>query len=366
LFVRRIEVSGFRNLSRQVIELARGINFFSGGNGHGKTNTLEAVHLLATLKSFRGSSVRDVIAHGGDRAEISGSLERDGIPIEMGLIIDHKGRRLRVGGHNVSVVDDYLGRLKVATFTPDDLSMIKGSPSIRRRFMDRSVFLFQPIHLDRVKKFKAALKSRNRLLRYTGRLDREEIDVFGQMMAVYGIEVSKARANILKLVRDTARKIFQRLSDDRSSIDVIFKPGWKMEKHSDATVLEAQLHEKANTDIRRGKTSIGPQYDDFEILVEESSARRFASQGQQRSCAVSLLLAVVEHFILEEKEKPMIILDDVSSELDKSHRKRLFEKLTEIGAQVLVTATEEDLLAGIADRIEKSFLVNEGKITPVE
>ena len=115
MFVRRIEVSGFRNLSRQVIELARGINFFRGGNGHGKTNTLEAVHLLATLKSFRGASVRDVIAHGGDRAEISGSLERDGIPIEMGLVIDHKGRKLRVGGHNVSVVDDYLGRSKVAT-----------------------------------------------------------------------------------------------------------------------------------------------------------------------------------------------------------------------------------------------------------
>ncbi len=365
MFVRRIEVSGFRNLSRQVIELARGVNFFKGGNGHGKTNTLEAVHLLATLKSFRGVSVRDVIAHGEDKAEISGSLERDGIPIEIGLVIDHKGRRLRVGGHSVSVVDDYLGRLKVATFTPDDLSMIKGSPSIRRRFMDRSVFLFQPIHLDRVRRFKAALKSRNRLLRDSGRLDRAEIDAFGQLMALYGTQVSKTRANILKRVRDAARKIFHRLSDDRNNIDIIFKPGWKMKKDSVAADLEAQLHEKVSTDMRSGKTGIGPQYDDFEILMEESSARRFASQGQQRSCAVSLLLGVVEHFILEEKEKPMIILDDVSSELDKSHRKRLFEKLTEIGAQVLLTATEEDLIAGIADRIEKSFLVNEGKITPL-
>jgi DNA replication and repair protein RecF len=363
LFVRRIEVSEFRNLTRQTILLARGINFFKGGNGQGKTNVLEAVHLLATLRSFRSTSIKDVVAHDAEKAVISGGLDRDGIPIEMGLIIDQKGRRLSIGGRSVSKVDDYLGRLKVVSFTPDDLSMIKGAPSIRRRFLDRSAFLFQPSHLDQLKRFNAALKSRNRLLRDLKRQNREEIDVFSKVMALHGLEVSKARANLVIKVRQATKNIFNWLSDEKTEIDIIFKPGWRMENDFDAGQLEKQLRERTSADIHSGKTSIGPQHDDIEILVEDLSAKRFASQGQQRSCAVSILLAVVEQFILEEKEKPIIILDDVSSELDKSHRERLFEKLYEINSQVLMTSTEEDLLEGIADRIERSFLVKQGKLT---
>lgn len=363
MFMRRIEVSDFRNLSRQRIELAAGINYFWGANGHGKTNFLEAVHLLATLRSFRTSSLRDVISLDGDKASVSGELERDSVPIELGLQIDKKGRRLSLGGRNVPTVDGYLGKLKVVTFTPDDLSMIKGSPAVRRQFMDRSAFLFDASHLEHVKKFNAALKSRNRLLREKTANNEAELEVFGQLMAEHGVRVSGARADLVERIRGGAKKIFSDLGSQESGIEIYFKPGWKRKGDSGTEQLKDQIMHRTGADIRTGKTSIGPQYDDMEIRLEDSPAKRFASQGQQRSCAVSLLLAVVEQYISFEGEKPLILLDDVSSELDGDHRGRLFSKLTEIGAQVLVTSTEEKPLAGMEGRIQKKFVVSEGKIT---
>jgi len=362
VYIRNIRVNGYRNLKKQTIELDTGINLFIGDNGQGKTNTLEAIHLLATLRSFRNTNIRDIICHDDQEAEIYGSVISRDVPLELRILITKEGRRLWMGQRSVSVLSDYLGSLKVVAFTPDDLDMVKGGPSIRRKFMDRVVFLFKPEHLKTVRDFNTALKARNRLLKSKQVVDRQVIDSFSQTLAIHGAKVTRARKDIIKRILEPASKILSHLDDDREQLGLCFKPGWASDESVSADCLLDILRSGLDQDIRRYKTTRGPQLDDFEILLDNESARRFASQGQQRSCALALLLAIIGQAVEEDGQRPVILLDDVSSELDSKRRKQLFEQVVGLGNQVLVTTTDKDLVKDLSSKTRRKFIVCNGRV----
>jgi DNA replication and repair protein RecF len=362
VYIRNIRVNGYRNLKNQTIELDTGINLFIGDNGQGKTNTLEAIHLLATLRSFRSTQIRDIICHEGQKAEISGSVISRDVPLELKISITQDGRRLWMGQRSVSIVSDYLGSLKVVAFTPDDLAMVKGGPSIRRKFMDRVVFLFKPEHLKTVRDFNTALKARNKLLKSKQAVDRQVIDSFSQTLAIHGAQVTKARKDIIEKILEPASKILSHLDDGQERLGLYFKPGWPANESVSADCLLDNLRSGLDQDIRRYKTTRGPQLDDFEILLDNESARRFASQGQQRSCALALLLAIIKQAVEESGQRPVILLDDVSSELDSKRRKQLFEQVIGLGNQVLVTTTDKDLVKDLSCKTQRKFIVSDGMI----
>lgn len=364
--IKNIKLSGFRNLEEQSVDLHDGLNLLIGENGQGKTNFLEAVYLLATLRSFRSASVKDVIKFGDEQAEVSGNVDAGDMPVDLRLQLRGTTRRLWVGQHSVRAAKDFLGQLKVVAFTPDDLAMIKGGPVLRRKFMDRAVFLFDPRHLIRVRDFNQALKSRNRLLRDGQRegVQEEVVDSFSQTMAETGAEISRSRMEMIGRVGNHAKAMAGGMIPDAGEAEIAFEPGWSLDDGVSSDSLLRQLRDGLKQDIRRGQTSLGPQQDDFGVDLSGRSARKYASQGQQRIIAIALLLAVVQEVVSSGGERPVILLDDVSSELDAGRRRTLFERVGELGGQVLITTTDEELVNELASEAASRFRVAGGKIIP--
>jgi DNA replication and repair protein RecF len=361
--IQSVQIADFRNLEGQQVELSAGVNLLVGDNGQGKTNFLEAIHLLASLRSFRPSTIRQMIRHQAERAEVQARIDADGVPLSLRLVIEPAGRRLWIGQRSITAVGEYLGQLGVVAFTPDDLAMIKGAPALRRRFLDRAAFLFQPSHLPAVRSLAVALRARNRLLAQASTPDRLQIDSFSKALAEWGCSVSLQRRSLVERIAPAAARILEQISGGQLCAELRFQPGWKMSATPRAQELQGQLRQQLESDLRRKTTSLGPQRDDFEMLLAGQPARRFASQGQQRACAVALLLAVVECSVSAQTLRPVLLLDDVSSELDAKVRSRLFERVRSLGGQVLVTTTEP----GLGDEIgaERVFAVGQGRIVRV-
>jgi DNA replication and repair protein RecF len=364
LHIKNVKLSGFRNLKEQSVDLHDGLNLLIGENGQGKTNFLEAIYLLATLRSFRSASVKDVIRFDEQQAEVSGSVETEETPVELRVQLKGSSRRLWVGQRSIRAAKDFLGQLKAVAFTPDDLAMIKGGPVLRRKFMDRAVFLFDPRHLILIKDFNQALKSRNRLLKDGQRngVQEEVVDSFSKTMADSGAEISHSRKEMIGRVGKRAEEIISGLIPEVEDVSISFEPGWSLDQGTNAEELLRQLRAGLSRDLRRGQTGLGPQQDDFEVTLGGSPARKFASQGQQRMVAIALLLAVVQEVVANGGERPVILLDDVSSELDSGRRKMLFDRVGELGGQVLITTTDEGMVAELKDESVKRFMVEGGKI----
>lgn len=362
MHVKNIRLRGFRNLKDQTVDLSEGLNLLAGENGQGKTNFLEAVYVLSTLRSFRSSSIRDVINFERRESELCAEVARREIPTSLRTRLSGSTRKLWIGERPVHSAGEFLGQLRVVAFTPDDMAMVKGSPSVRRRFLDRAAFLFDPRHLVHVRNFNHALKARNQLLKERRLGDKEVIDSFSQAMVGDGARVSRTRRRILDKVGKRAEDLIAELIPESSGGRIAFKPGWEMGEEGGQGELLDQIRSKVDQDIRRGKTCLGPQQDDFGIEVESRSARKFASQGQQRAAAVALLLAVVVEVISGGGEHPVILLDDVSSELDEIRRSRLFERVDQIGGQALITTTDYGMIKDLGGIGVKMFKVSAGRI----
>jgi len=363
VFVRQIHVHGFRNLRSQPIDLSPGINLFVGDNGQGKTNLLEAIHVLAALRSFRTPSLKELVAHGAERAAIDGAVLRDEVPMQLRVVLEKGIRRAWMGSRPVQNVKDYLGQLKAIAFSPDDVSMIKGAPPNRRRFLDHAVFLFCPDHLRTMREFRTSLAARNRLLKESfGRPDRDLIDSFSLTLARAGASVSKARRALFSRLEPSASRFLTELEGRDAEVSLEYQPGWDMGENPTAEALHSALTRRFERDLQRGSTGVGPHLDDFDVRLNGQSARHFASQGQQRSASVALLLAVVEEALRAGSEKPVVLLDDVSSELDSSRRECLFRYVLSLESQVLITTTDPRSVEGVISRVDRRFSVRAGRI----
>jgi len=358
--INSIQLDSFRNIENQKIDLCPGMNLFIGNNGQGKTNILEAIHMLSSLRSFRNSRISEMICHGKTNAQLSASVQKNNLSLDLKLELDFSGRKIWVGNKQARSISDYLGKLAVVAFTPDDLLMIKGAPANRRRFMDRSCFLIKKSHLDAVKSFNASLKSRNKILSSGEFEDIQLLDSFSSTFSKWGWMVSKNRKELVEQLENDFSDIIEELSDKELSGKLRYICGWKDGPGSDADHLFGKLKDCYERDKFRKSTSIGPQLDDFDVLLHMKKARKFGSQGQQRSCAVALLLSIVNIITELGMERPIILMDDISSELDSNVRKRLFEIIKRLNAQTIVTTTEESL---IDDLVPQSlFRVKKGTV----
>lgn len=204
------------------------------------------------------------------------------------------------GERPVHSLTEYLGTLKAVAFTPDDLIMVKGPPILRRRFLDRAAFLFEPLHLLAVRDFSAALRSRNRLLRETIKPDPVLLDSYTETLSKSGAAVSAGRMRAMNRISSRATVLLLELFGVQSVVNISFCPGWSMEGGDEVQNLLYQLRRVQQNDQKRRIAVVGPQSDDFDVTFSEASIRQFGSQGQQRAVALALLLAVVEELSAEE------------------------------------------------------------------
>ncbi len=361
--LKRIVLHNFRNYEKLDISFADSTNVFVGENGQGKTNLLEAIYFLSILRSFRCSRVRNLYRWRQSSFLIRAYIEGDDHSTTVGLEYGDK-RRLRIDGETISRASDFIGRLYTVAFVPEDIDLIKGSASERRRFLDITLTQLWPDYLLTLQSYDKALRSRNALLRQD-RTSWAAIQAFDDVLIEHGAKLVHRRLQFFKEYRSFVNDSAARLLPDGSSFELKYQSIGKLNEDAAldeiAANLRALLDSNRERDQQRGMTHGGPHRDDFQPLLNSKNLSNFGSEGQCRLGAMILKLAKANH-LLERKEHEAVILlvDDVIGELDERGRQAFFQAV-ERADQVFVVCTEYDKLSGIT--VEKRFHVDAGTVT---
>jgi len=349
MFIEHLELADFRNYSQASFDFTRGITAVVGRNAQGKTNVAEAMGFLATLESFRLAPTAALIRDGAETAVIRATIRHDdGRELLVEIQIPRQGRTaVLVNRQRLQRTRDLLGVLRVTVFSPDDLELVKGSPSERRRFCDETLVSLAVkndalrLDLDRV------LRQRNTLLRQcNGRLTDEvgfTLDVWDERMATIGDELGQARADLVAQLQPAAEEAYQQLAGRPLAVRLRYEPEWRR------SGLAAALRTARTDDVRRGVSTVGPHRDDVEFTLGSMPARTHASQGEMRSLALSLRLAAHRLVAAATDMTPLLILDDVLSELDPERCEALLAHLPP--GQVVITTASPLPEAAQPDRI---------------
>ena len=349
MFIEHLELADFRNYSQASFDFTRGITAIVGRNAQGKTNVAEAMGFLATLESFRLAPTAALIRDGAETAVIRATIRHDdGRELLVEIQIPRQGRTaVLVNRQRLQRTRDLLGVLRVTVFSPDDLELVKGSPSERRRFCDETLVSLAVkndalrLDLDRV------LRQRNTLLRQcNGRLTDEvgfTLDVWDERMATIGDELGQARADLVAQLQPAAEEAYQQLAGRPLAVGLRYEPEWRR------SGLAAALRTSRTDDVRRGVSTVGPHRDDVECTLGSMPARTHASQGEIRSLALSLRLAAHRLVAAATDMTPLLILDDVLSELDPERCEALLAHLPP--GQVVITTASPLPEAAQPDRI---------------
>ena len=338
MLLRHLWLTDFRNYHQVEVELATGLTAIVGDNGQGKSNLLEAVGYLATLGSFRGAPVEALVRHGTPTATVRAEVEREGRELLIEAELAPRGRnRIQVNRQRLHRSRDLLGALRVSVFAPDDLSLVKEGPAERRRYLDEALVAAQP-RLDGLRgEVDRVLRQRNALLRQTaGRLSGDAgltLDVWDAKLVAAGEELVRERLGLLEQLRPALAEGYERLAGGPTGpgaeVTATYRSAWVDRG------LETALAEGRADDVRRGMSLVGPHRDDVELAIGGLPARTHASQGEQRSLALALRLAAHEVVARLVGSPPVLLLDDVFSELDPHRSRALLDALGH--AQTLLT-----------------------------
>ncbi|OPZ19692.1 MAG: DNA replication and repair protein RecF [candidate division BRC1 bacterium ADurb.BinA364] len=365
-----LHIRQFRNLERISIEPPEGPVLFWGDNAQGKTNLLEAIYYLSAGRSFRTRNERECLAWDAppdDPAVVRGTLEREGVPRELRVVLSQGEKRLFALGKPLARLAELYGQLNAVLFTPGDLELAQGGPAARRRFLDSELSQVSRPYLCALQRYAQALRQRNALLRSGRPLSDMAPDMaaYEALMAESGAEILAARRLALAELGERAAQAYARFGAGES-LELRYKPFARGDSPaeqgmSDAEWFRGRLEASQAEDARLGQTRIGPHRDDFSILLDGKSAHDFASQGQQRSCALALRLAEAEWMADRTGERPILLLDDLASELDAGRRERLIEALRDAGQVFMTTTRPGDFGAGFG--FAASWRVRRGELS---
>jgi len=339
---------GFRNLVPAEVELGDGVTLLHGANGAGKTNLLEALYMGLAGRSCRTRSDRETIAFGEPLSRVEVAVEDLGERREFLCAVDREeGRRHLVNGAVTSSAAEL--RPSLAVFMPDRLALVKGPPAARRSHLDGFVAALRPARAEARRRYARALSQRNALI---GRIrgsgaGRDSLDAWDAELAEAGAELMAAR----DAATGTLAPLFVATAEELGLADAVLRYAPRSRAAS-ADELREELVAKRESDLARGFSGHGPHLDELAITVGDRPARRYASQGQQRAALLALLFAERDALLAERSEPPLMLLDDVTSELDPKRRELLCERLTRGGGQALVTATENSHLPSTCERLE--------------
>lgn len=358
-----------RNLAPLVLQPAPRFNVFHGDNGQGKTNLLESIYVVGALRSFRTQRMADLIGFGREQAYIGARILRGGLERVYELTQRASGRVVRLDGKAVRPISRYFGDFNVVLFAPEDLLVPRGSPADRRRFLDRAVFNRAPRYLGDVQAYEKVVKSRNALLREIGSGKRslrqagDLLAVFDQKLAEVGARLVGSRVRFLDEIRPRFQAAFESITQTGLAVDVTYAVSTELpDAPADvAAALLARVTEQRLRDVARGSTSVGPHRDDLTFRLDGHAAASFASQGQLRALVLAWKTAEMELLAATHGEEPVLLLDDVSSELDATRNEYLFEFLKRRPTQCFITTTHPRHVLLSSERVD--YRVEAGNVT---
>ncbi|MBE5774329.1 MAG: DNA replication/repair protein RecF [Clostridiales bacterium] len=357
-----VQLNNYRSYETCEIEPCEGVNVLLGNNGQGKTNVLEALYLTCTGRSHRTRQDRELIRWGADFATVNvQAMRRDGSH-EVEFILPAMGRRkIKIAGQEISRSGELMGHVTGVLFSPEDLRTVKDGPAERRRFVDMALSQLRPAYYYALQRYARALKQRNEVLKaaLASPSLMATIDSWDEQLASAGAELMRHRRAYIERLSAVAAETHLHIADGREKLEIRYLPSIDRGDTVEAA-LEA-LFAARETDTRRLTTSVGAHRDDVQILVEGRDVRAYGSQGQQRTAALSMRLSELTVMHDELGEWPMLMLDDVMSELDPGRRRQLVSRLS--GIQTFITCTDEEDLAGAS--IGRAWRVENGSIHPL-
>lgn len=339
------------------------INIIYGDNAQGKTNILESMYVCATSKSHRGSKDREIIRFDNDESHIKVNVKKNDMNYRIDMHLKkNKPKGIAVNGIPIKRAVELFGILNIVFFSPEDLNIIKNGPSERRRFIDMELSQLDKIYLDCLINYNKVVNQRNSLLKEYAFSGREDIisslDIWDMQLVKYGNDVIKSREKFVKEINDLVKSIHTKLSGDREQLEIIYEPCVKEQD------FESELVRVRDRDLKFKCTNIGPHKDDMCFLINGMDVRKYGSQGQQRTAALSLKLAEIELVKQIIHDTPVLFLDDVLSELDSKRQNFLLDSIGNI--QTMITCTGLDEFINNRFSINKIFKVVNGTVSSME
>ena len=356
--IESIELKNYRNYEELHMELSQGTNILYGDNAQGKTNILESLYLCGTTKSHRGTKDKDMIQFGKDESHIEVKVEKKGITYQIDMHLKkNKAKGIAINRIPIKKASELFGILNVVFFSPEDLNIIKNGPAERRRFIDLELSQLDKVYLNDLGNYNRIVNQRNKLLKDLSVQPslKDTLDIWDIQMAEYGRKIIDKRSEFIKELNETVRKIHGNLTGGLEELNVIYEPDCTAEK------LESTICANRERDMRMRLTSAGPHRDDLCVMANGIDIRKYGSQGQQRTAALSLKLSEIYIVKRKIKDTPVLLLDDVLSELDSSRQNYLLDSISDI--QTLITCTGLDDFISHQFQINKVFQVVQGTVS---
>ncbi len=364
MYFKEIELTNFRNYESQKINFHNKINIIIGENAQGKTNLIEALYIMSLGKSFRTSKDNDMIRFGSTLARVKTVSEKDGqeLTIEIGLVKNKKS--LKIDGVRKHKISDLLENIYIVVFSPDDLKIVKEEPEKRRRFMNRELCQLKPVYYNSLSRYKKALAQRNFLLKEE-QPDLSTLDIWDEQIAEYGSRIMIYRRSFTEKLQRLSQQIHHSLTEGKEKLDLFYEsdiPSASAKKGitGQKEIFSDILRENRKRDLIRRTTLRGPHRDDLRIEIDGIDVRNFGSQGQQRTSALSLKLAELTLIEEETGEKPVLLLDDVLSELDSARQRQLITSFGDIQIFITTTQLNSEISAQLKDYAV--FIVENGHV----
>ena len=356
-YIESIKLSNFRNYESLELSFDKGTNIFYGDNAQGKTNILESVYLCGTSKSHKGSKDKEIIRFDQEESHIRMMVGKDSMTYKIDMHLrKNKAKGVAINGLPIKKARELLGVVNLVFFSPEDLNIIKNGPGERRRFMDAELCQLDKLYLTDLADYNHVLNQRNKLLKDMYRQQElgSTLDVWDMQLVTYGRKIIEKRREFVEALNEIIREIHRNLTGGIENIEVIYEPSVESEE------LEQSLWRNRDRDLRMKMTSSGPHRDDLMVSVNGIDIRKYGSQGQQRTAALSLKLS--EIYLVEKivHDKPVLLLDDVLSELDSSRQNYLLESIHDI--QTMITCTGLDDFISHQFQINKVFHVVAGQV----
>ena len=357
MIIKSIELNNFRNYDSLNLNFEDGTNILYGDNAQGKTNVLEAIYVSATTKSHKGSKDKEIINFHQEEAHIRTYLLKEKIEYRVDMHLrKSKSKGIAINGQKIKKAADLLGLLNVVFFSPEDLNIIKNGPSERRRFVDMELCQLDKFYLYNLNQYNKIINQRNRLLKdfYNNPDLMDTITIWDSQLVSYGKQIIERRALFAEQLNEIIYGIHKNLSGGKEEIKIVYEPDCP------AKLLEERLTANRERDVRFKMTSTGPHRDDFSFFVGGIDIRKYGSQGQQRTAALSLKLSEIELVKKVTNDMPVLLLDDVLSELDSNRQNYLLGSIGNI--QTIITCTGLDEFVNNRFEMDKIFKVTDGSV----
>ncbi|WP_163102536.1 DNA replication/repair protein RecF [Peribacillus alkalitolerans] len=372
MFIETIKVKNYRNYDHLELSFENKVNVILGENAQGKTNIMESIYVLAMAKSHRTSNDKELIRWDEDYAKIEGRIHKKISTVPLELTLSKKGKKAKYNHIEQQRLSQYIGNMNVVMFAPEDLNLVKGSPQVRRRFIDMEIGQVSPLYLHESSQYQKVLLQRNhylKMLQLKKQTDLAMLDILTEQVIQFAVKIVEKRYHFISMLQNWAEPIHSGISRGLESLKIEYIPSVDVSETMDLSKMIEVFQEKfakiRQREIDRGVTLIGPHRDDLAFIVNGRNVQTFGSQGQQRTTALSVKLAEIELIHAEIGEYPILLLDDVLSELDDFRQSHLLNTI-QGKVQTFVTTTSVEGIDHQTLREASTYHVVQGSITKVQ